>query len=394
MRPRFFYTFLIFALLTAPAVAGAENTFDRTRHKAALIALLCYNPVGPLKKDFLCQRAYLSALCRMFVQEGGYYAGRVPEILELKDPTIERVAALFRELDGRAPPNGMPRALQMASAVALAYTEPSPSGVYAAMHAARLVEADPDTDAVARAAYSLLVNIIGGQERDKRALLNIAALNADDETVAAAVRAVPLREWRHLAPENTGVGRLCRALKIWFHATDWRDAEIAGQKQLRYYETRRFLGVVSATWFDLSNLPDDLLWEAANDRDCAELCAGLYNLTRQILITVPKSFVLPELAENSVITAGKELDDYAAEISALPAPSEPVSPSVASAPMRPREPSMPTSPHPTTTVLLSTPLLTPSAPNPQSPNSTFHHYPPPREIQPAGDYLRSSFPLN
>ena len=176
-------------LAAAEAPGDGEGAFSRTRHKAAALALLCHNPTPSQKKDFACQKCCLAALCRMFVQEGGYYAARVPAILEIRDPETAHVGLLLRELDGALPTGAQPRTLQMACAVALASAAPSPSGVHAAVHAARLVEADVNNPAIARAAYSLLTAILGGEE-DKERLLKIAVANADDYYDASAFRAL------------------------------------------------------------------------------------------------------------------------------------------------------------------------------------------------------------
>jgi hypothetical protein len=375
--------------LAALAAAGdASCCFDRTRHKSALIALLNYNPnLAPkLKKDFLCQRAYLTAFCRMFVQEGGYYAARAAKVLDIADPETEPVALLARELNGRLPDNGKPRALQMASVVALAYTAPSPSGLYAAMHAARLVEADPDTGAVARAVYSFLVNVIGGQEPDKRALLNIAALNAEDKKVAMAIRAVPLRGWHNLEPENTSVGRLCRTLHIWFRAGNWRAAVREGQRLLRYNESRRFLGIITAAWFDLRALPDELVWGITSDRQFVELGSALYRLAQeQILIQIPRNLVLPDLAAAPAIQTSSASSSSPAITSTETALATSAAPNLPAAPSDPTQPAGPQN-------LSSLPFTTVS-------NAPRHH--PARwpsvattVVLPTSEYLRVSFPLD
>lgn len=335
-------------LAAAEAPGDGEGAFSRTRHKAAALALLCHNPTPSQKKDFACQKCCLAALCRMFVQEGGYYAARVPAILEIRDPETAHVGLLLRELDGALPTGAQPRTLQMACAVALAYAAPSPSGVHAAVHAARLVEADVNNPAIARAAYSLLTAILGGEE-DKERLLKIAAANADDAVVAQELRALRLREWRKLPDERTGVGRLCRALHVWLRARDWGEAERLGRQSLRYGESRRFLAVVCAAWFDLSGLPEDLLWESLNDREVRELCADLYQLAAGgVLIKVDAKLAekLPEAQESEVReTPGGGLDGPGGTAPAAPRapamPAAPGAPAPWAAPVAPRTPHAP-----------------------------------------------------
>ena len=346
MFNRFLFSLLLLAYLSWAEDAGGlnENAFRRTRHKAAVLALLRYNPTPTvaLKKEFACQSSCLQALCRMFVQEGGYYVKRVPAILEIRDPETAHVGLLLAELDGRLPANAAPRTLQMACAVALAYTIPSPSGVYAAVHAGRLVEADPDNDAVARAAYSLLVSIIEGKNDDKEQLLKIAAANADDERVAREIRALRLRDWRKLPDERTGAGRLCRALHIWLRANSWVESDRLGKQLLRYSESRRFLAVVSAAWFDLNGLPEDLVWESLNDRDTRELCTDLFQLANSgVLIQIDEKLVKNTPQENEQAVTVSAPPETVPEWTP-PAPLRlPASPGAMSAPSMPAPPAAP-----------------------------------------------------
>lgn len=370
---------IIFVLLSATIFANetAEPLFSRTRHKAALLALLAYNPTPALKKEFVWQRAYLLSLLQMFVSEGGYCYQQTPKIFASENTAAEQVGLLIRELDNKPPANARPGTLQIVSAIALAYAVPTPSGVYASVHGARLVEADLQNDACARAAYSLLVHIIEGKIENQEELLKITAINADDENVAKEIRALRLREWRKLPDEKTGVGRLCRVLHIWQRAKNWRDAERSSRDLLRYTESRRFLAVLCAAWFDLPNLPEDLVWDSLRDRETRELCTDLYSLsTSEMLITVPKDLVERELTpqENTIlVTAPHENTDDEIEI----------------LPITPRAPPLPQLP--------TIPQMLPQANNDERtlniPLTPLTPTTPMTEVAPIEDYASNSYPL-
>lgn len=284
---------LVLALAAGTLFAG-EDAFSRTRHKAALLALLHFNPLPAASKDFSAQRAQLQALCRAFVQEGGYDPARTAAILQIRDPEVEHLALLIRELDGRTETLPRPGALPLAGAVALCYTLPCADGLRAAVHAARYVSADPDQAAVSKAAYSMVLFAIEGKTAEKEELLKIAAVNADDSRIEQEIRAVKLRELRKLPPESTALGKFCRAAFVWDRTQNWEQAMSMGRRVLQYPETLQFLAILCAAWGDLRKLPEDFVWTALQGQETRDLSADLYQLASAgVLTAVDHKLLLP-----------------------------------------------------------------------------------------------------
>ena len=279
-------------LVGVQAFGADAGAFSRTRHKAGLLALIEYNDTPSHQKFFACKKAQLAGICRMLVQEGGYEPQRLYAILNITDPEVEYVAMLVADMEGQVRDVPRPGSMELASAVAFAYTVPSADGMRAAVHAGRLGCADEDCDAVCRAVYSLIVYAIEGKISSKDDLIKIAALNSDVERVARVIRSVRLAEWRKLPKESTLLGRLARVLFLWRRCEGFADSINMGRRKLRYPESRKLLAVLSACWTDLPYLPENFVWKALMTKDNREICAEMYNLSVEaILARVSESMV-------------------------------------------------------------------------------------------------------
>lgn len=282
------------------SASQAEELFSRTRHKAGLLTLISYNSTPNRMTNYNCKKAQVAGMCRMFVQEGGYNPERLYAILNIADPEVEYVAMIINELDsGR---NSLPRigSLVLSSAVSFAYAIPSADGMRAAVHAGRLGGVDKDCDSICRAVYSIIVYAIEGKLTDKNELLKVAALNAESEKVAFAIRSIRLSEWRKLPDESTLLGRLIRALFLWYRSNDFAEAISQGNRKLLYSESRTFLAVLAACWTDLPYLPENFVWNALMDREIREICAELYNMASEgILAGVPENMVYGKISESA-----------------------------------------------------------------------------------------------
>lgn len=285
-------------LLIVPASANdtAPEDFSRTRHRAALLALLCYNPFPPGNaagnKIYTLNRFQTIALCQSFVQEGGYDPARTAAILDISDPEVEYAALLIRELEGRKEDMPRPGALMLAGTVAMGYSRPSIDGMRAAIHAGRMSSADPDLAPVVRAAYSMVVYALEGALESKEELINVAAVNADEETLGQEIRSLRIREWRKLPPETTLAGRFCRAVHIFNRGNGWTETMRLGQRQLMYQESLQFLAVLCGAWYDLPRLPEDFVWGSLKEREVRDLCADLHKLASEgVLNPVSRSLI-------------------------------------------------------------------------------------------------------
>lgn len=371
MAQRAILCILLVLLCNALIPAQAEEEFfSHTRHKAALLALLCYNPQPVAGRDFACQRAQLFGLCHSFVQEGGYDPARAAAILHIDDPAVEHLMLLIRELDRKRDELPHPGALLLAGSVALAYSIPSADGLRAAVHAARFSSADPDQPAINRAAYSIMVYALEGKLEKKEDLIQVAALNCDDEKIAQAIRAIPLREFRKLPPESTALGKFCRAVFFWQHSNSWEQALSQGRRELRYPETMHFLAMLSAAWVDLPHMPEDFVWSSLQENEIRELCADLHNLARTGILNPVAEKLLVKTPAGCATTSRQQLngkpvteeDQAEAPVEALP-PIEPLAPladlepltaksqpvtqaHLPQKPVRPTQPFFPTSPLP------------------------------------------------
>jgi hypothetical protein len=372
--------------------------FQSTRHKAALVALLTYNPTPQINRDFLCQSACLTALCKSFIQEGGYEAKRVLQILNIRDAETTKIALLITQLDGKLPPQSLPRTLQLATTVALCYTLPSANGLFAAIHAARLVEADPHNDDIAAATYGFLTAILAGNN-SREECIKVAAANVESEKIAREIRAVLTRDYRNLPLENTGLGRFCRALHLWLKAQSWEHADRAGKQFLHYQESRRFLAVITAAWFDLPGLPAEMLLTFPDEH--GDLAAALATLAqRGILLPVTEDLINPQLEPTvppSTTENGAAANDGAADADAADADA-PAAPQIATATPPSRSLPAPQLPAP-----LHQPALPLQPRLPQSPSlaaglRSSHAVPrrrvAPVEILPSAGYAAVYFPKN
>lgn len=293
---------ILIILTTSLHSAVAAEGFSRTRHKAAMLALLAHNPVPRDKKTFTYNRSQLIAFCNSFIEEGGYSPQRLQLILEVKDPALDYVAMLVNELEGNNREFERPDELLIVSCIALAYAKPSIGGIRAAIHAGRMSTIDDLRDPVARAAYAMLIYAIEGGINKKDELINVGAMNALDEragvktaegtNAAKEIRAVRLREWRKLPPESTQLGRLCRALHIWHRTKSWSEAIKLGNKMLRYRGSRQYLAILAAAWTDLPYMPENFVWEAMKDKEIRDTSLELYDLANEgILSTISADLI-------------------------------------------------------------------------------------------------------
>ncbi len=394
-RSLILYAWLLAMLLLcqrAPARERRER-FSRTRHRAAVLVLLGHNTVPGMPETFAGRAARLKALGRSFIQEGGYHHTAALAILGIENMELERAAQAFRYLERRrygqkadampsAAPRTRPGALQLVCVATVAYTRTGADGCRAARHLAAMVDGDPQMAAVATAAHAMLGEAIAG-ETDKRALITAGAASLEDENLRRHLWSIRVREWDEMVSEDTALGRLLRPLHIWHRAADFEQA-MKQMRRLRYIQSRHFLAVLSAAWYDLPNLPEPLVHEAMRDPTVPELAARLYDLARDgVLVAVPEAMpkrILPQepLARQSAettpyvdteptVAAAQALRDFEKhplleEETPLPPPA-PAAPTTPVAPAPPSAPSEPAQPPELFTDLAATKPTAPTTPN-------------------------------
>lgn len=323
------------AVLAAPAVAEEEsggNTMpSRGRVAALMTALFYHNPpvaLAELRNGIFDGSTFASAnpgqalgsrergkvveFAKSLVYEGGYYPKEIYTLLGYKDATTARVARKTRQLDnagmarpspwevaGRVGRSGMsgssdhwamapgeademgissPGTLAYLPALAVVYAEYPADGLEAATQLAVLKDDDIRAAPAARVAFSLLRRILVSQRHDKDAWLRLASADGRDLDTEHDIRSVRVKDWRYLRGEECAMGRLERAVFLWYQGESYQRIMDRGKELLRSRESLAYLSALSAVTYGQEGLPSEVIVSGSSDRQLLELIHDLYDL--------------------------------------------------------------------------------------------------------------------
>jgi len=281
----------------------------RGRHRALVYALTqrpatAGNPATANNADDTSRR--FRVLCRSMVHEGGFLRQEAASALGIDTSPVGQIARAFHELDGdksKLTLQEPPDPVLSSALMALCYSQPSVDGLRAAKQCAGLIDDDKRTQESGAVTYMMLSSCLSG-ENDKQTILNDASAVTDDEYVGRMVRSVRLQEWSKLHGEEKALGRLQRALSIWYHTDSAQQANELGHSQLQTQSAQKLLSAFTAAYY--GELPQAQTANAAkpittnqknvnsaetadlhkDQAEMAELAADLYQMAEE-------GFVLP-----------------------------------------------------------------------------------------------------
>ncbi len=323
-------------VLAVPAAAEEDAGEDcsmpsRGRVAAVMTALFYHNPPDALaasgagvfdRATFASaapgqalgsrERGKVIDFAKSLVREGGYYPQEIYTLLGYKDETAARVARTVRRLDdaglarpspwevaGRVGRSGMsgssdhwamapggadeggmtsPGTLAYLPVLAVAYAGYPGDGLEAAAQLAVLKDDDIRAASTARAAFSLIRQVLSSRDRDKDAWLRRAAADGLDLDTEHDLRAVRVKDWRYLRGEECAMGRLERAVFLWYGGESYQRIMAKGREALRSRETLAYLSALAAATYGQEGLPAEVLAGGASDRQLLELVHDVYDL--------------------------------------------------------------------------------------------------------------------
>ncbi len=338
------------ALLCAmPAVAAAESEALPSRGRAAaLLTALFYHdsPVGadaraalaasgrpsgsissitPRQAMNAAERAKVFEFANSLVYEGGFFPKEIYQLLGIENATTARIARMTRQLDqasvrtpspwevaGRVGRSGMtgssdhwamapgadgeyglstPGTLAYLPALAIVYAAYPGDGQEAAAQLAILKDDDMRAAPVARAALSLLMRVLVSDRHDKDAWLREAAADSMDTDTEHDLRSLRAKDWRYLRGEECAMGRLERAVYLWYKGDGFTEVMREGGNRLRSRESLAYLAALSAATYGIESLPKQVIAVGVNDRQLLELINDLHDLatSEAVLRVEPES---------------------------------------------------------------------------------------------------------
>ena len=285
---------------------------------------IAFVSASPEKALSLRERAKVVDFAKSLVYEGGYYPKEIYALLGYKNVTTARTARLFRQLDekmggdagdvgavqpgshpspwevaGRVGRSGMsgvsdhwamapgavgdlalstPGTLAYLPSLAVVYSAYHSDGLEAAAQLAILKDDDMRAAPVARAAAGLLLRVLTADAYDKDAWLRAAAKDSRDGDTEQDLRAVRVKDWRYLRGEECAMGRLERAVFLWYKGNDYESIMAKGGEMLRSRESLAYLASLAAATYGQESLPGQIVNTGATDRQLLELINDLYDL--------------------------------------------------------------------------------------------------------------------
>lgn len=258
------------------------------------------------------ERAKVVDFARSLVYEGGYYPKEIYQMMGCGDAATARVARLTRQLDraeskrpspwevagrvGRSGMNGSsdnwamapgepgeagassPGTLAYLPTLAVAYAADPRSGREAAAQLAILKDDDLRAAPAARAAFSLLARILVSRRHDKDAWLRDASADSRDPDTEQDLRAVRVKDWRYLRGEECAMGRLERAIYLWYKGDGYEEIMAEGKERLRSSESLAYLAALSAVTYGMESLPRRVIANGASDRQLLDMINDLHDL--------------------------------------------------------------------------------------------------------------------
>ncbi|MCL2001207.1 MAG: hypothetical protein FWG74_07210, partial [Planctomycetes bacterium] len=171
-----------------------------------------------------------------------------------------------------------PGTLAYLPALAVVYAAYQADGQAAAAQLAILKDDDLRAASAARAAFSLLARVLTSQQHDKDGWVRSASTDSRDPDTEQDIRAVRVKDWRYLRGEECAMGRLERAIYIWYKGNGYEEIMDAGRKSLRSRESLAYLAALAAATYGMESLPSRVIATGASDRQLLELINDLYDL--------------------------------------------------------------------------------------------------------------------
>lgn len=300
------------ALLTALFHFDSPALPQTAREGDSANSGLSIGTVAPLAAVSAAERAKVVEFSRSLIYEGGFFPKEIYQLLGIESHATSRVARLTRQLDmntgkgpapwevaGRIGRSGIagssdhwamapgeqgedglssPGTLAYLPALAIAYAAYPRDGLEAASQLAVLKDDDMRAAPAARAATSLLMQILVAERPDKDLWLCQAAADGGDADTERDVRSVRIKDWRYLRGEECAMGRLERAVYLWYKGDSYSAIMAEGAKMLRSREGMAFLAALSAATYGMESLPDNVLARGASDATLRDLVGDLYDL--------------------------------------------------------------------------------------------------------------------
>lgn len=268
--------------------------------------------VPPEQALFSRERSRVFDFARSLIYEGGYYPKEIYQLLGYDGANTARIARLTRQLDqagGKTPapwevagrvgrsgisgssdhwamaPGGngdadvsTPGTLAYLPTLAIVYAGYPADGREAAAQLAILKDDDLRAAPVARSAFSLLTRVLVAEGHDKDAWLRAAARDSEDSDTEHDLRAVRVKDWRYLRGEECAMGRLERAVHLWYKGESYDEIMGQGRELLRSRESLAYLASLTAVTYGMESLPTRVISTGATDRKLFDLINDLYDL--------------------------------------------------------------------------------------------------------------------
>jgi hypothetical protein len=269
--------------------------------------------LSPRRVFLAPEREKILEFARSLIYEGGYFPREIYQLLGYGDAPSVRLARIARQLDrsagnpapapweaaGRVSRSGLagapdnwsmapgreggnwlatPGTLAYLPILAVAYAVYPDDGREAAAQLAVLKDDDLRAAPAARAAFSLLANGLIGERLDKDAWLLAASAAGRDLETEQDLRAVRVKDWRYLRGEECAMGRLERAVHLWYKADGYGEILAAGRERLRSSESLAYLAALAAVSHGMESLPRGVIVSGSGDRQLIDLINDLYDL--------------------------------------------------------------------------------------------------------------------
>lgn len=271
-----------------------------------------FGSATPSQALFSQERGRVIDFARSLVYEGGFYPKEIYQLLGYSDVNTARIARLTRQLDrvsnkkpapwevagrvGRSGNTGAsdhwamvpgdsgdastssPGTLAYLPALAIVYAAYPNDGREAAAQLAILKDDDLRAAPAARVAFSLLVRILVAKEYDKDAWLRDASRDSRDSDTERDIRSVRVKNWQYLRGEECAMGRLERAIFLWYKGESYQEIMDLGRENLRSRESLAYLAALAAATYGMESLPNRVIANGASDRQLLDLVNDLHDL--------------------------------------------------------------------------------------------------------------------
>lgn len=271
-----------------------------------------FGSVTPSQASGFRERGKIIDFARSLVFEGGFFPKEIYQLLGYENVNTARIARLTRQLDaaqgsrpspwevtGRVGRSGMsgssdhwamasggegegsvtsPGTLAYLPALAIVYAAYAADGQEAAAQLAILKDDDMRAEPAARAGFSLLARILVSKAHDKDAWLRAAARDSRDADAEQDIKSVRVRDWRYLRGEECAMGRLERAIFLWYKGSSYSDIMESGRSLLRSRESMAYLSALAAVTYGQESLPSRMIASGSSDKQLLDLINDLYDL--------------------------------------------------------------------------------------------------------------------